>query len=273
MVYNLVYKIYYSYSADKRRYKSIWKLGVMLLNHSVETSMEKTSKNNIIPIEENRLYFLFRRGKKEHIQALYEDGELYINSIDFIRNCDDNEERSDEDDGIKFRKFLGVTSVTICDVGKDFDKDGITFEAQNTVLKNDESIKGNIFCLTGIYSDDLMGERNEIRFQTQSFGESILFIHKPKIFLERVHKELDRLGYTNHKSSKVLYYKNDYSGNVNFFMKNEKFKSQCEFRIFIPNEKNEPLRINIGSLKDIASINTGVIKLTYTDNIEQHIFL
>lgn len=157
----------------------------------------------ITPIEENRLYYLFRRGKKEHIQALYENGELYINSIDFIRKCDNNEERSDEDDGIRFRKFLGNASVTICDVGKDFDKDGVTFDAQNVILKTDNNIKGHIFCLSGIYSDDLMGDRNEIRHQTQSFGESIIFIRNPKVFLERVHKELDRLGYKNYKSDKV----------------------------------------------------------------------
>lgn len=56
-------------------------------------------------------------------------------------------------------------------------------------------------------------------------------------------------------------------------MKNEKFKSQKEFRIFIPNDKNEPLKISIGSIKDIASIETGVLKLTYTDKKEQLIFL
>jgi len=58
-------------------------------------------------IEENKLYFLFKRGQKEHISALYNEGEVYINSIDFIRKCDSNEDRTDEDDGLLYREYLG----------------------------------------------------------------------------------------------------------------------------------------------------------------------
>lgn len=227
----------------------------------------------IFPIEDNRLYFLFRRGKQEHIKALYEEGEIYINSIDFIRDCDDNDERSDEDDAIEYRKFFGDGKVSICDVGKDFDKDGITMDAFNMVLKNDHKEKGNIYCLTGIYSEHLSGDRNDIRFDTKSFGEAIIFIHSPKKFLDRLFSALKQNGYLNFKSNKVLYYKNDFSGNVGFFKKHEKFKSQSEYRIFIPNPKNEPMKLKIGSLRDIANLNTGFLKLRYTDDKEQLITL
>ena len=106
---------------------------------------------NIIPIKENRLYFLFRRGHKEYIKALYEQGEVHINSIDFIRNCDNNDERTDKDDGIYYRKYIGAAKITFCDVGKDFEKDGITIDSSNVVFKNDHQERGNIYCLTGIY--------------------------------------------------------------------------------------------------------------------------
>lgn len=220
-----------------------------------------------------KLYFLFRRGKKEHINALYENGDLYINSIDYIRSCDNNEERTDTDEGIKYRDFLGKAKITFCEIGKDFDKNGINFDAENVVLKLDYPQKGNIFCLTGVYSEDLYGERNDIHYQTKSFGESILFIYKPKIFLKRVHKELNKLGFKNHKSNKVIYYNNEYSGAINFFMKNEKFKAQNEFRIFIPNEYNEPLKINIGPMKDIATTQAGFVKIIHKDDKEQLLFL
>jgi hypothetical protein len=71
--------------------------------------------NTVIPIEDNRVYFLFRRGKYEHIKALYEEGEVYINSIDFIRTCDNNEERADKDDGIFYRDFIREAKITICE--------------------------------------------------------------------------------------------------------------------------------------------------------------
>ncbi|SFN27829.1 hypothetical protein SAMN05421741_10381 [Paenimyroides ummariense] len=231
-------------------------------------------EDNIIPIRDNQVHFLFKRGKKEHIEALFEKGEVYINSIDSIRTWDDNKERSDEDDGINFRKYIGNAKIIMCEIGKDAENESIELNAINTTIKQDNITKGNIYCLTGIYSDDLQGERNEIKYETQSFGETIILIRKPQIFLNRVFSELEKLGYKNYKSGRVSYYKNDYSGEINFFKKHEKFKSQNEFRIFISNDKNIPLKVTIGSLKDIAClVNAAVIKIKYTDEREQFIYL
>jgi hypothetical protein len=228
---------------------------------------------NIIHIEENRLYFLFRRGQEEHIKALYEKGEVYINSIDFIRKCDNNDERTDADDGIYFRKYIGEAKITLCEVGKDLDKDGITIDSSNVVFKNDHQEKGNIYCLTGIYSEHLSGDRNDITFETKSFGESIIFIHNPKEFLNRLFTALKEKGYADCNSDKVHYYENDFSGNIGFFKKHERFKPQSEYRIFVPNSKDEAIKVSIGSLEDIASFNTGILKLKYSDEKEQLIRL
>ena len=157
-----------------------------------------------------------RRGKHEHIKALYEDGEVYINSIDFIRTCDNNEERADKDDGIYFREFIGEAKITICEVGKDLDKDGLTMDSFNVVFKKDHKEKGNIYCLTGIYSEHLSGDRNDFTFENRSFGESTILIHNPKQFLDRLFAALGGHGYSNFESHKVAYYNNDYSGNVGF---------------------------------------------------------
>ena len=200
---------------------------------------------------------------------LYEKGEIYINSIDFIRDCDNNFERSDNEDGIEYRKYFGEAMVSFCDVGKDMDKEGVSFKAQGTVLNKDHDEKGNIYCLTGIYSEDLMDDRKDIQYETQSFGESLILIHKPKIFIERISNKLKEKEYLNYKCNKVYYYNNDYSGKLDFFKKHEKFKKQKEFRIFIPNEKNEPIKLSIGSLKDIALLNIPFIKITYEDDKEQ----
>jgi hypothetical protein len=229
--------------------------------------------HTIIPIEDNRLYFLFRRGKHEHIKALFEEGEVYINSIDFIRTCDNNEERADKEDGIFFRNYIGEAKIIVCEVGKDLNKDGLTMDSSNVIFKNDHEEKGNIYCLTGIYSEHLSGERKDFTFETKSFGDSTILIHNPKEFIDRLFAVLKELGYTNFESSRVSYYNNDYSGNVGFFRKHERFKHQSEYRIFIPNLKHEPIKIKIGSLKDIASFNTAIMKLRYDDEKEQLIRL
>lgn len=229
--------------------------------------------NSIIPIVQNRLYFLFKRGEYEHIKALYEEGEIFMSSIDSIRKCDNNDERTDKDDGIFLRKYIGDAKVTVCEVGKDLDKDGLTLDSSNVIFKNDHQEKGNIYCLSGIYSEHLSGDRNDIIFKTKSFGETLIFIHNPKIFLDRLFKALKENGYVNFASSKVSYYNNDFSGNVGFFRKHERFKHQSEYRVFVQNAKDEPIKIKIGSLQDIASFNTGILKLKYDDDKEQNINL
>ncbi len=224
----------------------------------------------IIEIEENTLFFLYRRGKPEHIRALYERGELYINTIDFIRECDQNEDRSDIHDGISVRNFLGEVEVKMCEAGKDINKYGTSLNGSNCVMITDSDEKGNIYCLSGIYSEHLMGERNNIDFNTKAFGESLILIHNPRQFIDRVLETLKVKGFENVQYKPVTYYSNDYSGRIGFFRKHEKFKYQNEFRFFIPNQRNERIEISIGSLKDIAVIeNNGMLKLTYTDNKQQ----
>lgn len=226
--------------------------------------MSKTT--DFVPIEKNKVFALYRRGKQEHIKALYERGELYINTIDYIRNCDDNWQRTDPYDGISHRQFFGDATVKLCDVGRDVDKEGISIEAQNFTLIKDLKPKGNIYCLSGIYSDHLLGDREDITFRTSDFGETLILIYNPRIFLERVKRALNEKGYFSIKHNKVHYYKNEYSGAVGVFKKHEKFQAQNEFRIFVPNKSNKLIKVQIGSLKDIASIeNNNCLQHTYTD--------
>ena len=112
----------------------------------------------MLKIEDKHVYLLFKRGQSKHIKALYENGEIYMSSVDFIRNADENTERTDKHDGFAFRKYLGKTKLTIAKTAEDLEKNGLTFDTENTYIVYDEEIKGNIYCLTGIYSEELRGK-------------------------------------------------------------------------------------------------------------------
>lgn len=215
---------------------------------------------------ENTLHILFRRGKSEHILNLLQKGEIYINTVNIIREYDDNEERSDPHDSILERDFLGKVKVKIGDVGLDTKNNGITLDAENCVMIKDSEINGNIYCLSGIYTKELEDERETIEFKTQSFGESVIIITNPREFINRVTTTLKANGYQDIKYWAVEYFPNDYSGEVGIFRKHEKFKHQNEFRFFIPNTNNEPIRIEIGAIEDIAVMMDGcALKLELTD--------
>jgi hypothetical protein len=221
----------------------------------------------MIPIKENTLFILFRRGKTEHIQNLFDKGELFINTIDFIRECDNNQERSDSEDSIQRREFLGDVKVRMSDVGLDMDKHGISHNGKNGALNFDRTEKGNIYCLSGIFTKDLMETSDITEFKTNSFGESLIVISNPRKFIERVEKALIEAGYKGVKYGQVKYYPNDYTGYIGPFKKHEYFKPQNEFRFYIPNPNNKPIKIKIGSMKDIAIIKESCfLQFEFTDN-------
>jgi hypothetical protein len=216
--------------------------------------------------KENRLFILFRRGKTEYIKNLFEKGELYMSTVDFIRNCDENQDRTDPNDSIFKREFLGDVKVKVCDVGQDIEKFGIPLNAKDCVLNFAGINKGNIYCLSGIYTKHLMDNSEITEFSTKSFGESLIVISNPRKFIERVKKALLKEGYSDIKYGPVNYYPNDYSGYIGPFMKHQIFSPQNEYRFYVPNEENNPIIINIGPIDDIAIMKEScVLRFELTD--------
>ncbi len=221
----------------------------------------------MIPIEENTLFILFRRGKTEYIKNLFEEGEIYMNTVDFIRDCDNNQDRSDPYDSIQERQFLGDVKIKMCDVGQDINKDGVSLNGKDGVLIIDSNDKGNIYCLSGIYTKDLLDKTEITEFKTKSFGESLIVISSPGIFIQRIKTALFEAGYKDIIFKPVDYYPNEYSGHVGPFKKHQNFSHQREFRLYVPNSDNKPIKINIGSIKDIAIMKESCcLRFEFTDN-------
>lgn len=198
---------------------------------------------------------------------MFEEGEIYINTVDYIRNCDNNEERSDPNDSIKKRQFLGDVKVKFCDVGLDINKFGISLNGKDCVLNFDSTNKGNIYCFSGIYTKDLMDKTEVTEFKTKSFGESLIVISNPRKFIQRFKKALLEAGYNEMSYSPVKYYPKDYSGDIGPFKKHQDFSPQNEFRFYIPNTNNKPIKIKIGSIKDIAIMKESCfLRFEFTDH-------
>jgi hypothetical protein len=214
----------------------------------------------------NILYILFRRGKKEYINDLYKNGYIYINTIDYIRECDNIKERSDLDDSIAERKYLGEVKIKMSDVDSDNLNQGVSFNGENCSMTFDSISKGNIYCLSGIFTKHLIDKSEIFEFNTQAFGESLIVIYNPRKFIDRIVSTLKFRGYNDFKFAPVSYYSNDYSGKVGFFRKHEEYSYQSEFRILVPNSNNIAISLNIGSLEDIAEIEKNYLSLELTDN-------
>jgi hypothetical protein len=194
---------------------------------------------------------MLRRGQTEHIRALYEKGEIYINTIDLIRKYDDNPERSDPFDSMAYREYMGDCNIEISVVNNTLNTKTIFFEGENSVSNYDSLEKGNIYCFEGVYQEDFDNDEEHIVHDTHTLGEAIIIIHDPKEFINRVKNGLQKKGY-NAKFCWVDYYTINYTGKLTPFWKHERFKTQKECRFYVSNSKNEIITFNIGCLSDIA---------------------
>lgn len=189
-------------------------------------------------------------GKEEHIKDLYENGTIFINTIEYFRKIEDKELRGD--------KYEGVSEVINSLPG--------TFKIQGSIQefkyqkihlrKSHEILLGNIYSLYCISSkgfpnplDFIMDEKN------LRFGTHCLMIKDNEYFLEKIKSELDKNNYEYHHGF-IDYYDKD---NISFkkptlFEKPNEFEYQKEFRFYIHNDEVKPIKIQIGSLKGKAEI-------------------
>jgi len=85
----------------------------------------------------------------------------------------------------------------------------------------------------------------------------LLFIVKFKdnyYFFEKIKTELKNKGYEFTHGFVNYYDKDTISKKLTLFDKPTEFEHQKEFRFYVHNDKIEPIKIQIGSLKDYAEI-------------------
>ena len=181
-------------------------------------------------------------GQKEHLEALLNDGVIYMNNIDYFRKYEESQPehmRGDRYECFDFISqhntiiFLGETDLTIEDIA---------------VFEDRESYRGYLWSMYAIFSDHSCFDSRMF-----DFGEYAVIIQDAKEFITRVQnyckeKQLEP------KCSHVKYYEEKTEqGRLNPFMKREKYSYQKEARIYIQSANpQEKLILNIGCLRDIA---------------------
>ena len=176
-----------------------------------------------------------------------------MNTINYFKEVEADEERRDEHEGID--RIAQVTWIKLKSKdGKEIelrkDSDHTRLTSAQLRLFNPE-FKGNLYSMLAITpmlatKTDSFDERNT------SFGDYFLLIIDPNTFYERLSSAISNMGF-RHRIGLVQYYdEKSYNGNLSPFHKPSRFEHQNEFRIFVEHDKDEPLSIEIGSLRDIS---------------------
>jgi hypothetical protein len=188
-------------------------------------------------------------GAEEHIKDLYENGTIYINTIEYFRKIEDEELRGDNYEGASeiINSFPGTFKIP----GNDRD-----FKYEKIHTRNSyKEVLGNIYSLYCISSK---GFPNPLIFKMDKrnlrFGTHSLIVKDNNYFLEKIKSELTKKGYEFHHDFVEYYDKNKVSKKLTLFDKPMEFEYQKEFRFYIHHQRLKPIKIQIGSLKGKAEI-------------------
>jgi len=191
-------------------------------------------------------------GKREHIENLLYKGEVYFQSTSwFKKQEEENNELGDE-----FESACWIHQFDDCLI-KDDNDEWQKVNLEPFVVRQYNSVinQGNAFCLYAFHKQG-GGKIQYPLINRKKFGDTILCIYNPKAFIDRVESAIRKEGYSCASGPVKYYDENMINGFISPFHKRLKYELQQEARIFIPNTKNMPITLNIGSIEDIAFLVT-----------------
>ena len=198
---------------------------------------------------EHTIKLFLKLGNEKNIYDLFENGTIYINTIEYFRKVEDEELRGD--------KYEGVSRV-INSLPGTFKIQGIDREFNYVKVHLKESYKevlGNIYSLYAISSK---GFPNPLDFKFDErnlrFGTHGLMIKDLPLFFNKIENELKKNNLKFSHGFVDYYDKEEVSREITLFEKPLEFEHQKEFRFYVENDKIEPIKIQIGSMKDYAEI-------------------
>jgi hypothetical protein len=200
--------------------------------------------------EEKTVMGLIKIGDAKYQKFLFEKGEIYMNTQQYFRELEDRNGRGDKYEGAN--KIEQVKLLKLSDGKTDIE---LSIKAGNlkrtNVFSRYEDFNCNIYSMIGVSEDDV-NKQHPLPKSNEKLGSYFTLIYDVKEFNRRIKKKLDSLNY-KHTWGWVKYYDEySYEGELTLLDKPKSFQDQKEVRYIVHSGKNEPLKIEIGSLTDIA---------------------
>lgn len=221
--------------------------------------METMPKSHII-----NMFLKF--GSEENVTDLFDNGTIYLNTLQYFRTIEDAELRGDN--------YEGISQIKNYPPG-DFEISAINFKGKyiSLHLKNAfEEVRGNIYSLYCISSFAIPNPSNfSIDERVKGFGSHCLMVIDNQEFLERIQKALQKRNLIYRHGFVSYYDRYVINGKITLFQKPLEFDYQNEFRIYVESNATEPVVLKIGNLKNIAQIvpTSDILKLQLIAQPEQ----
>ena len=200
-------------------------------------------------------YVFVKFGESEHMDRFVKDGEMYMNSFNFFREAEGDENRHDRHEGVDqvHQAFSGVLKMKYPGSREYREVARIT---KATLWETPAAIDVmNMFCMYGVEASEYE-ETSLARLDSRvydGFGGSMVIITDPDKFIERVKESAESRG-LHVKFGKVRYVDfSIYHGKAGPFVKSDAYSYQNELRLVAyGGDPRAPLRLMLGDLSDIT---------------------
>lgn len=206
--------------------------------------------------EKNKVFAgcFIKFGAREHLKELREKGLLYCNPIQYFTNIEDQSLRGDEMENVVDMHYMESGTVTLSPVGETPSANSTTmsFTDARFTSRIMEPF-GNLFCLFAInLLDKPLGEVFTVSERVKGFGDSFLLIHDSSAFFNRIQRAV--AAHQLRADADLVEYIDfsRFTGKKTVFQKDLRYAYQQEWRLYIYNNKAEPIKLEIGSLEDIS---------------------
>lgn len=198
---------------------------------------------------QHTITLFLKLGNEKNIRDLFENGTIYINTIEYFRKIEDEELRGD--------KYEGVSRI-INSLPGTFKIPGIDREfnyIKAHIKESYDEVLGNIYSLYAISSKGFSSPLDfELDKKNLRFGTHALMIKNLPLFFNKIEDELKKNDLKFIHGFVEYYNKEEVCREITLFEKPLEFEYQKEFRFYVENDKIEPIKIQIGSMKDYAEI-------------------
>lgn len=186
-------------------------------------------------------FILIKMGKKDFMEKLIYRGEVYMNSVFFYKNHQNDE------------------------IGDIFE--GVELVRDGKIIKYREGIENEmLFCVwhindqgtNSVGTTEMIDDKNitlTIDFREyKNFGDYMVIISNVQEFNNRLNNALNEKGYTCHHEIVTYYDETTTTRNITAYNKRMKYAHQNEKRYLVKTKDTDFLKLNLGSLTDIATI-------------------
>lgn len=207
---------------------------------------------NISVTNKATCHLLVKIGKKEHMEKLINNGEVYMNTTVFFR------ENNNSEIGDKFEGALHIKDGLVSEYREnlDYEKLFCMWHINDTTPIYEELIYSDYYDKKLDQTRLALDLRNLSGF-TDNEDPYMVVIYNVKEFNNRFKKACKELNVEFVDNRIVSYYdeltiKPDRI--ITPYMKRKKYQKQQEVRFLVMKDDNNPLIVTLGSLKDIACI-------------------